>query len=71
VFARLATSRSRSASSINSFCAIRASDAESCARNRSPTRRPPETTSRRPPVSATMQGQPNAIASSATSPNGS
>ena len=29
------------------------------------------TTSRRPPVSATMHGQPEAIASSATSPNGS
>ena len=29
------------------------------------------TTSRRPPVSATMQGQPEAIASSATRPNGS
>ena len=29
------------------------------------------TTSRRPPVSATMHGQPEAIASSATRPNGS
>ena len=29
------------------------------------------TTSRSPPVSATMHGQPDAIASSATSPNGS
>ena len=41
------------------------------ARKRSPTRRPRGTTSRSPPVSATMHGQPEAIASSATSPNGS
>ncbi len=33
--------------------------------------RPLGTTSRSPPVSATMHGQPEAIASSATSPNGS
>jgi hypothetical protein len=39
-------------------------------RKRSPTS-PFGTTSRRPPVSATMHGQPDAIASSATSPNGS
>ena len=38
---------------------------------RRPTRPPPGTTSRSPPVSATMHGQPEAIASSATSPNGS
>ena len=41
------------------------------ARKRRPTRRPRGTTSRRPPVSATIVGQPLAIASSATSPNGS
>ena len=38
---------------------------------RSPTRSPAGTISRSPPVSATMHGQPEAIASSATRPKGS
>ena len=66
-----ATSRSRRTSSLSTFSIIVASEAESRARKRSPTRSPPGTTSRSPPVSATMHGQPEAIASSATSPNGS
>ncbi len=65
-----AISRSRSASSDSTRSIVVASDLGSRERKRSPTSSF-GTTSRRPPVSATIVGQPEAIASSATRPNGS
>ena len=61
-----ATSRSRRTSSLRTSPSSRQRGRVRGA-ERSPTRSPPGTTSRSPPVSATIRGQPDAIASSATS----